>query len=419
MSLYDLSLFLYNLTLLPVVFFSVLFFILTLINLAVDRKNPKKRKPQSSLPFITVHIPTFNDPIGERCIKKCINFDYPRDKYEIIVVDDSTNKKTQKILKKFSDYNPGFIKYIHRGNRDGFKPGALKNAMKVTKGELIVVFDADWIPKRDFLKTIIQPFSDPKVAIVQTRQGFYNQNTNLISRFASYLLMIYHTIMLPINNKAHCVFFCGTAGALRRSAFDEVGGWNTESVTEDSELSVKLLMKGYKSIYLDYCETLSEVPDTLEGFIKQQTRWCYGNARVFFDNAPKILFNKVLTLKQKILIAFATLSNSFTIAVVLMTIFGLSGWFFGELKLVTFSDLFQFWSKIFVTAGFLFTGIVTLYKRKKLSEMKYLILSIFTVGIVIAVSNSIAFIKALLNKKPRWFCTPKIANLDIIKNDIS
>jgi len=416
MNAYDLSLILYNLTLFPIIFFSALFFILTMINLFIDKTNTKQYPPLNSTPFITVHVPTFNDPIAARCVRQCMKFDYPKDKYEVIIADDSTNKQTQKILKRLAEKNPSIVKYIHRDNRAGFKPGALKNAMKLTKGEIIVVFDADWIPKKDFLRQIIRPFSDPKVAIVQTRQGFYNHETNLISRFAAYLLMIYHTIVLPISDKLNCVFFCGTAGALRRSAFDEVGGWNIKSITEDSELSVKLLMKGYKSVYLDY-ETPSEVPDTFESFIKQQMRWCYGNARVFFDNAYSILFKKGLTFSQRIAIMFITLSNSSVVIVVLMTLFGFGGWFLGEIKLLTLSDFMVFWTRIGLTAGFLFMGLTTLIKRRKLNEIGYLLLTFFTIGLVIAASNSIAFTKAVFNRKLHWFCTPKIANEFAIKND--
>ncbi len=413
MNAYDFSLILYNFALLPVVFFSVLFFILTIVNLAIDRGKIKRARKLKELPFISVQIPTFNDPIAERCVKKCMEFDYPKDKYEIVIVDDSTNKDTQKLLKKYADGK--FVKFIHRENREGFKPGALNNAMDITKGEILVVFDADWIPKKDFLNTIIQPFADPKVAIVQTRQGFYNSNTNLISRFASYLLMIYHTIMLPINDKLNCVFFCGTAGALRRSAFDKVGGWNAHSITEDSELSVKLLMAGYKSVYLSY-ETPSEVPDTFESFIRQQMRWCYGNARVFFDNWKKIVFTPSLSLVQKLIIGFITLSNFSAIVVVLMTIFGFGGWFFGEVKLFTMGDFMEFWARILMTAGFMFMGIITLVKRKRLEEFKYMVLSIFSMGIVMAFAMATAFSKAMFNRKLHWYCTPKIANADVMKN---
>lgn len=409
---YDMTLFIYNLSLLPIIFFSVFFLGLSLINIFVDNKKKPKYKKLNKLPFVSVQLPTFNDPISERCIKKCMEFDYPKDKYEIIIVDDSTNIQTQNLLKKFAEENSGFIKYIHRDNREGFKPGALKNAMKITKGEIIVVFDADWIPAKDFLKKIVIPFSDPKVAIVQTRQGFYNKNTNLITRFAAYLLMIYHTIIMPINNKINCVFFCGTAGALRRSAFEQVGGWNLNSITEDSDLSVNLLLKGYKTTYLDF-ETPSEVPDTFEGFIKQQMRWCYGNARVFFDNAFKILFKKGLSIKQRTMVLFITLGNMSAPFVVIMTIFGFSGWFLGEPTLFKWQDLVNLFTRLLFTAGFLIMGFVALLKQNKLNEFGHLVISALSVGIILAVANTIAFLKAALNKPLHWYCTPKVDNKSI------
>ncbi len=409
MDLYSITLFIYNLALIPIIFFSVLFILLSFLNLLLDSRKEKKYKGLKELPFISVQIPTFNDPIAARCVRKCMEFDYPKDKYEIIIVDDSTNKETQNALSEFKEKHPGFIKYIHRENREGFKPGALKNAMSITKGEVIVVFDADWIPKTDFLRKIIKPFSDPNVAIVQTRQGFYNKDTNLITRFAAYLLMIYHTVVMPINNKLNCVFFCGTAGALRRSTFDEVGGWNLNSITEDSELSVKLLMKGYKTVYLDF-ETPSEVPDSFEGFIKQQMRWCYGNARVFFDNALDILFKPGLTIKQRAMISYITLGNIIAPVVVIMTFFGFSGWFLGEPELFNMGHLFEFVFRFLFTAGFLFMGIIALAKQKKLSEFPHLLLSTVTMGLVIAFANAFAFSKAVLNSKLHWFCTPKVEN---------
>lgn len=414
---YDFTLFAYNLTLIPMLFFSILFLILTLVNLLVDREHRNYKKPKQ-FPFITVQIPTFNDPIAVRCVERCIKFDYPSDKYEIIIVDDSTNIETQCMLKKFSEDYPNLIKYIHRNNREGFKPGALKNAMRITKGEIIVIFDSDWIPRKNFLRKIVRPFADPKVAIVQTRQGFYNKNVNIITRFASYLLTIYYTIIMPINNRVNCVFFCGTSGAIRRSAFVDVGGWNINSVTEDSDLSVRILMKGYKTVYLDYA-TPSEVPETFEAFIKQQMRWCYGNARVFFDNAWKILFGKELNLRQKFMIVFITLANSSTFVVLAMTLFGLAGWFLGEPKLFTFGDLLIILYRFMIAGGFAFAGIVTLLKRKQLNELFYFIFSMLTMGMILCVVNAIAFYKSFMNQKLSWFCTPKTANSEILKNDSS
>ena len=384
-----------------------------MLNLFVNKPNEKEYKKPKKLPFVSVQVPTFNDPIAARCVEKCMQFNYPKNRYEIIIVDDSTNKETQKKLKKYAIDNPGFIKYIHRDNRSGYKPGALRNAMKITKGEVLVVFDADWIPQKDFLKRVVNPFSDPKVAIVQTRQGFYNKDTNLVTRFAAYLLMVYHTIVMPINNRINCVFFCGTAGAIRRSAFDEVGGWNMNSITEDSELSVKLLIKGYKTVYFDF-ETPSEVPDTFESFVKQQMRWCYGNTRVFLDNAKKIIFNPGLSIQQRVMITFITLANITAPFVVIMTFFGFAGWFLGEATLFKLSDVITLVSKFIYTGGFLLIGSITLAKRNLLNEFKYFIISAFTVGVVLSTAQSYAFIKALLNSKLSWYCTPKSANQDIM-----
>lgn len=406
--LYDLSLWIYNLTLVPIIFISVLFLLFVLLNLSL-KQQPTRYKKLKTLPFISVQIPTYNDPIAMRCVKHCMAFDYPKEKYEIIIADDSTNQETQEKLKQFADKHPGFVKYIHRNHREGFKAGALQNAMQMTRGEILVLFDADWTPKRDFLKRVIEPFSDPKVALVQTRQGFYNKDYNFITRFASYLLMVYHTIIMPINNKINCVFFCGTGGALRRSAFEKVGGWNTKSVTEDADLSFHLLINGYTTIYLDY-ENQSEVPETFESFLKQQMRWCYGNVRVFMDNARTILIGKELTMKQRLMIIYITLGNIIAPIIIAMTFFGFGGWFLGEPQLFNMMDIFDLLSRFMYTAGFFLMGMVTLYKRGLLGETKYLIATTFTLGIVLAMNNTIAFCKALINHPLHWFCTPKVGN---------
>lgn len=409
----DIALFVYNMTLFPIVFFSVLFMILALLNLLLPKREEEQFKDFKDLPFITVQIPTYNDPVAERCIRHCMDFDYPKDKYEILIADDSINAETQVLLASFADQNPGFINYIHRDNRHGFKAGALKNSMKWSKGEIIVIFDSDWMPKRDFLKKVIKPFSNPKVAIVQTRQGFYNKDSNLITKAASYLLMIYHTIIMPINNKINCVFFCGTAGAIRRSAFEKVGGWNLNSLTEDSDLTVNMLLKGYKTVYLNF-ETQSEVPATFESFIKQQMRWCYGNARVFFDNAFKIFFKKGITFKQRAMIVFITLGNIIAPFVFVMTIAGFSGWFLGDPKLFNLNDFLVMAMRFILTAGFIVIGAITLYRNKMLKEFPYMVFTSLTIGLVLAVANSVALFKAAFKKQLSWFCTPKEANTEFL-----
>ena len=276
---------------------------------------------------------------------------------------------------------------------------------------------ADFLPDKDFLRKIVVPFTDKKVAVVQARQGFLNTDVNLISRFAAYLLMTYHTIVMPINNRLNTVFFCGTAGAIRKSALVKAGGWNIRSITEDSDLSVKILSKGYRNVYMKF-ETPSEVPTTFEALIKQQMRWTFGNIRVFFDHASSILWKKGLTLKQRIMITFITLSSIIAPAVILMTLAGASGWFLGDPQLFQTSQLFDFFIKFFYTGGFLLMGFMTLYKRRSLSDFPKLVLAALSVSIVLSFVNSVAVYKALFrkdkqlfpSKKNSWICTPKSGN---------
>jgi len=424
MNAQELSLALYNLALLPVVFFSILFLILTILNIFVDRPRKEKNLRVKNLkkhPFVTVQIPCFNDPVAVKCIEKCMKFDYPKNKYEIMFVDDSTDKKTQKLLKRFVTKNPGFIKYIHRKNRQGYKPGALQHAMPYVKGEIIVIFDADFLPHKDFLKRIVLPFEDPRVGIVQSRQGFYNKDVNLISRFAAYLLMVHHKMLMPIYNKANTVFFCGTAGAIRKKAIEEVGGWNTNSVTEDTDLSIRILSKGYRNVYLKF-ETPSEVPYTLEDFLKQQMRWCFGNLRAFIDNGKKILYKKGLKFKQRVSISYITLGNLISPAIILMTLAGLTGWFLGEPELFNFADFFELVIKFSVTAGFLIITGTMFLKHKNIDEFPKLLLAAFSISLVLAFGNTIAVFRAiflkdkyLFGRKTSWVCTPKQGNAGIIK----
>ncbi len=408
-ALQDTTLFLYNITLFPIIFFSVLFLLLCVLNLVMDRPAPRRGRALKSHPFVSVQIPVFNDPVAARCVEHCLAFDYPKDRYELVIADDSTDAGTQALMRGYAQRHPGRVKYIHRDNRAGYKPGALKHAMPATAGEIIVIFDADWTPKPDFLRRVLPHFDDPRVAIVQTRQGFLNHRTNLITRFAAYILMVYHTILMPINHRVNTVFFCGTAGAIRRKAIEDAGHWNLASITEDTDMSVKILAKGYTSVYIDV-ESKSEVPDTFEGFLKQQMRWCYGITRVFFDNFQEIFFRGKLTWRQRLMISFITLGNVTAPLVVLMTMFGYSGWFLGEPALMNFHDVVEFFARFLLTAGFLVMGAIAMAKRKMLREYPYLVVTSLSLGLILAVANTYAFTKAVCNSKLSWFCTPKVGN---------
>ncbi len=411
------TMFIYNIALIPMIFLSLVFLTMSIINIFVDKKKnfvDSKTYKFKEWPFVSVQVPSFNDPIAARCIEGCMKLDYPKDRFEVMILDDSTNTNTQALLKKYADDNPGFVKYIHRTNRQGYKPGACKDAMDQTKGEIICIFDSDWEPEAHFLKKVIPPFADPKIAIVQGGQGFSNKDTNIITRFAAYSLTIFHTIIMPISNKINTVFFCGTGGAIRKKCIEEVGGWNPNSITEDSELSVRILMKGYKSVYVKGLDQPSEVPDTWESYIKQQMRWTYGGMRVFLDNYQDILFSGKLNWKQQAMIMFQTMVHLIAPVVITMTIFGFVGWFVGEPSLFNMSDVATFFLRFFYTFGFLLMGGFMMYKRHMLNEYWYLVRGCFTVSIVLVFAIAYAAFKALFNQKLSWFCTPKIKNTDFV-----
>jgi cellulose synthase/poly-beta-1,6-N-acetylglucosamine synthase-like glycosyltransferase len=402
----------------PVCIVSGVFVLLTLLNLLVDRQSPCSRSSSvQEYPFITIQVPSFNDPVAARCIEACLRFSYPRDRYEIMILDDSTDQETSQILATFAGRHPDLVRYFYRDNRAGYKPGALKTWMPQVRGELIVIFDADFVPPVDFLERVVQPFEDPLVAIVQARQvRFLNGKANLVARFASYLLSIHHLILMPINHRYNAVFFCGTAGALRKRAVEEVGGWNTTSITEDSDLSVRLLARGYRSVYLPL-DTMSEVPVTLKAFLKQQMRWCFGNVRVFFDNARTILLGGSLTLPQRLLISFMTLGSLFAPVVIVMTVAGFLAALTGNSHTLGIDGLLDNLSKILLTSGFVFTGLVMLHKRESSAEFPHFLAATLTLGLVLIGALTIALYRAvfrknapLFGKNTSWICTPKSGN---------
>jgi cellulose synthase/poly-beta-1,6-N-acetylglucosamine synthase-like glycosyltransferase len=420
----EISLLIYNLALIPVVCVSILFLLIAILSIYMDYdpSKDKKAKKLKHFPFITVQVPCFNDPVAVKCIDACMRFDYPKSRYEIMILDDSTDVKTQRMLKKYAANHPGFIRYVHRTNRRGYKAGALQEAMHLVRGEIIVIFDADFLPARYFLQKIAAPFENPKVGIVQSRQGFSNYQTNIISRFAAYLLMIHHAINMPVNNRTNTVFFCGTAGAIRKKAIQEAGGWTPGSLTEDTDLSIRIISKGYKTVYLKF-ETPSEVPVTLEGFIIQQTRWTYGNIRSFIDNSAQIIYKKGLNLKQRLMIVYLTCGNLIAPAVIVMTLAGISGWFLGEPQLFQASQIFEFFIKFFYTVGFIIMALITFFKLKKVREFPQLLLACFSISIVLAFANTAAAFRAVFMKnkplfkasKDSWICTPKQGNVDFEK----
>jgi cellulose synthase/poly-beta-1,6-N-acetylglucosamine synthase-like glycosyltransferase len=234
----------------------------------------------AQLPRVTIQLPLYNERyVLERLIDEVVRIEYPRELLQIQVLDDSTDDTHQFAEALCERYlNIGHpIEYLHRTNREGFKAGALQEGLKSATGEFVAIFDADFIPPTDFLLRTIHHFADPKVGVVQTRWSYLNKGFNFLTEVEAILLDGHFILEHGARSRAGYFFnFNGTAGILRRTMIDDAGGWQHDTLTEDSDLSYRAQLKGWKFVYLPDLDCPSELPVEVHGFQVQQFRWAKG-----------------------------------------------------------------------------------------------------------------------------------------------
>ncbi len=264
-------------------------------------------------PKVTIQLPVFNEQyMVERLIKAIVRLDYPSDKLQIQVLDDSTDTTTALLAELISRFQRRGINIhlLHREDRSGFKAGAMEQALKLATGDFVAVFDADFLPRPDWLKKTIPWFQNPKIGFVQTRWGHVNNHYNVITRLAAMALDAHFVVEQTARAGANLLMsFNGTAGVWRIAAIESVGGWQSDTLTEDLDLSFRAQMAGWKYVYLPEVVVRAEVPAQIDALKKQQVRWVKGNFQV-----SKKLLGKVLTSRlnagQKIM-AFMHLNMLF------------------------------------------------------------------------------------------------------------
>jgi cellulose synthase/poly-beta-1,6-N-acetylglucosamine synthase-like glycosyltransferase len=247
----------------------------------------------AQLPRVTIQLPIFNEQyVVERLLEETSKMDYPLDLLQIQVLDDSTDEThpfTERLVREYREAGLP-IEYIHRENRYGYKAGALENGLKTATGEVVAIFDADFLPPCDFLQRTVHFFTDPKVGMVQTRWGYLNRSQNLLTEVQG-MLLDGHFVLEHVARAGNGLFFNfnGTAGILRKSMIEDAGGWQHDTLTEDSDLSYRAQLKGWKFRYLPTVECLSELPVETYSFQVQQSRWAKGLTQVAMKLLPKIL----------------------------------------------------------------------------------------------------------------------------------
>lgn len=266
-----------------------------LINYLFRSKRPIKRRWEE-LPMVTIQLPLYNETyVVERLIDSIIKINYPMDKLEIQVLDDSSDDTIQKAKQKVEEYQrEGFdIQYIQRADRVGFKAGALDYGLKTAKGQFIAIFDADFIPRTDFLLKSIPYFENEKIGVVQSRWSYINENYSLLTKLQTVMLNTHFSVEQAGRNRSGAfINFNGTAGVWSRKCIDDAGGWHADTLTEDLDLSFRAQMKGWKFNYVIELDSPSELPITIPGYRDQQFRWSKGAAECARKNIPALWSSK-------------------------------------------------------------------------------------------------------------------------------
>ncbi len=373
---------------------------------------PAAHFPSNDLPRVTVQLPIFNEQyVVDRLLDAVCRLDYPREKLDIQLLDDSTDETVEVariLVERYAALgNP--VTYLHRNNREGFKAGALAQGLKTSKGEFVAIFDADFVPPPDFLLNCIHHFTDPKVGMVQTRWTHINRNYSVLTQVEA-ILLDGHFVLEHSGRSRSGVFFNfnGTAGMWRRSAIDEAGGWEHDTLTEDTDLSYRAQLKGWKFLYLQDVECPAELPVEMTAFKTQQARWAKGLIQVSKKILPQVLKADV-SRHQKIEAVYHLTANiSYPLMIVLsvllmpaMIIRFYQGWF-----QMLYIDLPLFMASTFSISSFYLVSQKELFPRSWLRSLLYLPL-LMSLGIGLTVTNTIAVLEALVGKQTAFARTPK------------
>ena len=372
---------------------------------------PGPPPPVAEWPVVTIQLPIFNEMyVVDRLLDAVCAIDYPKDRLEIQILDDSTDE-TREIaeLAVRRQVARGFdITYLHRSDRTGFKAGALAAGLSRARGRFIAIFDADFVPPADFLQRTVGYFADEKIALVQARWGHLNRDYSLLTRVQAILLDGHFVLEHGARNRSGCFFnFNGTSGVWRREAIIDAGGWQHDTLTEDLDLSYRAQLRGWKFLFLPGLVTPAEVPVEMNAFKAQQHRWAKGSIQTCRKLLPSIL-QAHLPLQVKAEAFFHLTANfNYLLMIVLsvlmfpaMVVRHNMGWY--EMLLI---DL-----PLFALATASVFNFYLICQRETYpdwrSRVKYLPL-VMAVGIGLAVNNTRALFEALSDDPGEFARTPK------------
>ncbi|MEN9828167.1 MAG: hypothetical protein RJA11_783 [Bacteroidota bacterium] len=363
------------------------------------------------LPMVTVQLPVFNEVyVIERLVNAICEMEYPKDKLEIQLLDDSTDETVEVSRRLVAEWaSRGFdIKHIHRIDRTGYKAGALKSGLEKAKGEFVAIFDADFVPKKDFLMKTIPHFRNDGVGMVQTRWEHLNEDYSYLTRAQALALDGHFVIEQQVRNKAgFFINFNGTAGIWRKSCIEDAGNWHADTLAEDLDLSYRAQLRGWKFVFLNDVTSPAELPADINGLKTQQFRWTKGAVETAKKLLPLVWKSKI-PLKIK-LECTVHLTSNIVFPFILLTAFL-------NVPLVVIKNTVEGYDSIFTMMGiFVLASISTfmfyMYAQRAIHldwRRRLMLFPVFMAGSMgFAVNNTKAVFEALTGKKSAFLRTPK------------
>ena len=375
-----------------------------------DFSNPEE------IPLVTIQLPVYNELyVMERLLENIALLDYPKDKLEIQVLDDSTDESFQETAHHIKELQKtGLdIQHVTRENRVGFKAGALKEGLKTAKGEYIAIFDADFLPKKDWLKKTIPYFKDPTIGVVQTRWGHLNRDYSILTRVQAFALDAHFTLeQVGRNSKGHFINFNGTAGVWRKTCILDAGNWEGDTLTEDLDLSYRAQLKNWRFKYLEEVVTPAELPIIISAARSQQFRWNKGGAENFQKMAWRVYKSPNISFKTKIHSFLHLLNSTMFLNILIVAILSIPMLYikneYEHLKIYFLVMSFFVISTIifFVCYWFAFRSIYG-GGIKRFIKFIGMFFTFFSVAMGFSVHNTIAVLEGHFGKKSEFIRTPK------------
>jgi cellulose synthase/poly-beta-1,6-N-acetylglucosamine synthase-like glycosyltransferase len=370
----------------------------------------------NEIPYVTIQLPVYNEMyVMERLLDNISKIEYPKDKLEIQVLDDSTDEtvtSTQQHIETLKA-NGLDIKHITRTVRTGFKAGALKEGLEIAKGEFIAIFDSDFLPKPDWLMRTIPYFKDSAIGVVQTRWGHINRNYSILTKIQAFALDAHFTLeQVGRNSKGHFINFNGTAGIWRKACIIDAGNWEGDTLTEDLDLSYRAQLKNWKFKYLEEVETPAELPIVISAARSQQFRWNKGGAENFRKMLGRVLKNKNISAKTKLHGLLHLLNSTMFLNIFVVAIL--------SIPMLYIKNEYEHLKSYFIVMSFFVISTVIfficywimyrkMYGKGIISFMNYvgMFFVFFSIAMGFSLHNSIAVLEGHLGKKSEFVRTPK------------